>query len=115
MKAKDALIAWTPQSWTEEPSAGAVRVVDCQLVFGDDGFARYQWEKPYEMTDGAVFAGWSRMRHIELVAAILRIFNTLVVRDGLKPDVVHDAFLVIDEYATSIDPDTRGARDPEED
>lgn len=113
MKAKDALIAWTPQSWTEESSAGGVRVLDRQVVFGDDGFARYQWDKPYQMTDGAVLRGWSRLSRRELATAILRIFNTLVIRDGLKPDVVHDALLVIDEYATSIDPDTRGARDPD--
>jgi hypothetical protein len=36
------------------------------------------------------------------------LFNTLVVRDGMDPQVVHKAFLRLKEYCSSISPDTPG-------
>jgi hypothetical protein len=37
------------------------------------------------------------------------LFNTLVVRDKVDPQVAHQAFLAIDEYRKTISPDTPGA------
>ena len=39
----------------------------------------------------------------------LLTFITIVVRDRLDPQVVHEAFLAIDEYRARISPDTPGA------
>ena len=36
-------------------------------------------------------------------------FHALVVRDGMHPQAVHQAFLVIDEYREVISPDIEGA------
>ena len=49
------------------------------------------------------------MRNREVHGRLMRDFNTLVVRDGLDPMTVHQAFLVIDEYRFHISPDCPGA------
>jgi hypothetical protein len=43
--------------------------------------------------------------------AMFILFNTLVVRDGVKPSDAHTAFLDIDEYRRTISPDAPGAED----
>jgi hypothetical protein len=47
-----------------------------------------------------------------LKLALFLEFHELVVRDGLDPQRVHEAFLVIDEYAESIAPHVRDVRWP---
>jgi hypothetical protein len=37
------------------------------------------------------------------------LFNTLVIRDGIKPEAAHAAFIEINEYRQTIAPDTPGA------
>lgn len=41
--------------------------------------------------------------------AMFITFNTIVVRDGIDPQVAHRAFLEIDEYRQRISPDMYGA------
>jgi hypothetical protein len=40
---------------------------------------------------------------------VLAEFHALVVRDGMHPQAVHQAFLVIDEYREAISPGIEGA------
>lgn len=41
--------------------------------------------------------------------AVFVLFNTIVVRDRVRPEVAHKAFLKIDEYRKAISPDSPGA------
>jgi hypothetical protein len=43
----------------------------------------------------------------ERIALLFIAFNTMVVRDRLDPQVVHHAFLAIDEYRLCMPPDVR--------
>ena len=55
---------------------------------------------------------------ITRIARLFIDFQTVVVRDGIDPQVAHRAFLAIDEYRFRIAPDTEGAEfedPPEED
>ncbi|MGU3540849.1 hypothetical protein [Methylobacterium sp. A54F] len=112
MKQRDAIIAWTPARWAElkPETAGRVEV----LPHPDTGGRA----RAYMMQAGA---GSSAFRALPEEAQLLRMFidfQTLVVRDGIDPQVAHAAFLAIDEYRFRIAPDTEGAAfedPPEED
>jgi len=45
----------------------------------------------------------------ERLTMMLLDFHTMVVRDGIDPQVAHRAFLEIDEYRRVIAPDIEGA------
>lgn len=108
MKAKDALIAWTPYDPTDETGMAGRVEVGPLLQAGD-----VDWTKPYSRTGGAKSMATRDMTGMEAIAMLFIEFNTLVVRDGIDPDEAHRAFLVIDEYAEHISPDMEGARHPE--
>lgn len=97
MRYRDCMIAWCPKrrivrvgphpevnAWTREPIRYPMSVGGCVLASKK----------------------WSRMR---CATEVMMDFNTLVVRDGLDPMAVHDAFLVIDEYRFHISPNCPGA------
>ena len=109
MKVAEALIAWTPNYATENPTAGTIKVGPL-LRRGDA-----DWAEPFLFTGGAKYSAVRKLKGREAVANIFIEFNTLVARDGLSPQLVDEAFLVIDEYAENISPDMLGARGREED
>lgn len=105
MKANEALIAWTPTFFEDSPTVGQVKVGPL-LQEGDP-----DWTRPYQFTGGASLVDRRSLRGDASTKMLFVDFNTLVVRDGISPRAAHEAFLVIDEYATTISPDIAGARD----
>lgn len=108
MKASEALIAWTPADYGT-PTAGTVKVGPLIEV------GKRDWSDPYAYTGGASIVERREMVGAEAQLWVFTDFHTIVVRDGIKPEVAHEAFLAIDEYAYGISPDIEGARDPEDD
>lgn len=104
MKAKDALIAWTPADFRDDPSAGQVKVGPAPNEPAPE------WLAMFAYTGGAAYALVRNLTGDAAKARLFIDFNTLVVRDGIDPQVAHEAFLLIDEYAESISPDIAGAR-----
>lgn len=102
MKAAEATIAWTPAgagpSSKGHATAGQVKVCP---------------RPPYSSVDpygGWVYAGADGSDpDVSDVAMVFINFHTIVVRDGVDPQVAHEAFLVIDEYRERISPDIPGA------
>jgi hypothetical protein len=106
MKAHEALIAWTP---VDTPDA---EDTDGKIVVGDIPYSTFDWTQRFVATGGAAVPGRQDLRGDALKVALFLEFLEIVVRDGLDPQLVHEAFLVIDEYAESIAPDVRAARRP---
>jgi hypothetical protein len=106
MKAHEAVIAWTPMSFNHKLTRGQVMIGPLT----QEG-ERPDWAKPYVMTGGAISPKWREKRGTYLTTVVFVLFNTLVVRDGIPVDAAHEAFLAIDEYAETISPDIKGARD----
>ncbi|AYO83005.1 hypothetical protein [Methylobacterium brachiatum] len=112
MKQIEAIIAWTPARWAElkPETAGQVVVVPVPDEAGTS--------KRYMMRAGASSSALAALSDEARIARLFIDFQTLVVRDGLDPQDVHQAFLAIDEYRFRIAPDTEGAEfedPPEED
>jgi hypothetical protein len=107
MKAHEALIAWTP-AYAADLHPATVGQVKVGPLLGE-GDA--DWTKPYAMTGGASEVALRSWRGDKSRARLFIEFHTLVVRDGIDPQVAHAAFLAIDEYAEAISPDIPGARD----
>jgi hypothetical protein len=64
----------------------------------------------YKRDAGASLTDWRHRSSEQLKALVLSEFHALVVRDGMHPQAVHQAFLVIDEYREVISPDIKGPR-----
>lgn len=112
MKQIEAIIAWTPVRWAElrPETAGQVVVLPAPDTEGVAG--------RYMMRAGASSSALAALSEDGRVARLFITFQTLVVRDGIDPQVAHRAFLAIDEYRFRIAPDTEGAAfedPPEED
>jgi hypothetical protein len=109
MKARDAHILWTPADCKRrllrrgDHPPGSVKV----LPFLSDGDRKEAVR--YKRDAGASFTDWRHRSSEQLKALVLAEFHALVVRDGMHPQAVHQAFLVIDEYREAISPDV-GAR-----
>lgn len=108
MKTKDALIAWTPdQEWHgDDPSRGRVEVGPL-LTDGVRDWTLHPFR--YDMTGGAAHVDRRTMPAWQAIAMLFIDFHTMVVRDGIHPQVAHEAFLKIDEYRERIAPDIAGA------
>jgi hypothetical protein len=100
MKAHEALIAWTP-TFRDSPTAGQVAVGTLR--------GGHEWTKPYTTSGGAAYTATRQLRGEASALMLFIEFHTIVVRDGLDPQKVHQAFLKIDEYAERISPDISGA------
>jgi hypothetical protein len=103
MKAHEALIAWTPRD-SGNPTAGQVKVG--RLLRDGEG----DWTDPFSFTGGAAYMRVRSLRGPESVSQLFIDFHTMVVRDGIDPQVAHRAFLVIDDYAERIAADIDGSR-----
>ena len=106
MKAKDALIAWTPVSASLHHASTRGKVKVGPLIGDDDP----DWTALYGYTGGAAWVDRRNMEEWQLIAAVFIDFQTLVISYGMDPKVVHEAFLEIDEYAERIAPDQFGSR-----
>lgn len=103
MKAADANIAWTPLGYDGLKSATAGRVqVGPRSNPGGWMDSYPAWVYAVESSDIAESPGRAAWR-------LMVNFHTLVVRDGINPQVAHQAFLAIDEYRAMISPDIPGA------
>lgn len=112
MKHTDAIIAWTPVRWAElkPETAGQVVILPTPDTAGE--------AKRYMMRAGASSSALATLSEEARIARLFIDFQTVVVRDGIDPQVAHRAFLAIDEYRFRIAPDTEGAEfehPPEED
>jgi hypothetical protein len=105
MKAREAVIAYTPSDWTGSYEATIGKVEVGLYLPG-----HVQWSDRYAFVVGAAFPSIRELRGSDAIAQLFVDFHTAVVRDGIDPQVAHQAFLVIDEYAESIAPDIEGAR-----
>jgi len=105
----DAQWEWTPAT-SDRPDAGRVAVYSRRAhlarlaATGDRGADLLMsggacWHDRYAPAQ----ALWQRL------ALLMVDFHTLVVRDGLDPQVVHREFLKVDEYRRLISPDCEGA------
>ncbi len=104
MRAREALIAWTPAAFKGESTA-------CQIKIGrliDE--TQHDWTDPFMNTGGAAHVWRRSLKGDEAVKMVFIDFQTIVVGDGIDPQTAHQAFLVIDEYAEAIAADLPGAR-----
>jgi hypothetical protein len=101
MKMTDADIVWVPAS-EDVPNAGTVRVEGHY-----SGWRRTPGDRWMPASSLMPPPKTEKATH-ELLAMFIT-FNTIVVRDGIDPQVAHRAFLEIDEYRQRISPDMDGA------
>ena len=66
------------------------------------------WTHAFAYTGGAAWTQWRETTGSALLARLFIEFNTIVVRDGIDPQVAHAAFLTIDEYADTVAKDVPG-------
>jgi hypothetical protein len=104
MKMHEALIAWTPTWSSNDKTKGQVKVGP--LVAEGEA----DWTDPFACTGGAAWIPSRALRGDESLINALLHFHSLVVRDGIDPQVAHQAFLAVDEYAEAIGEDIGGAR-----
>lgn len=102
MKHCEALIAWTPVGF-DKKTDGMVAVGHLVGKYEPD------WTAPYAYTGGAAYIDVRNMSGNESLAKIFIDFHSMIVRDGIDPQVAHKAFLNIDEYAKHISPDIEGS------
>ncbi len=105
MKLAEIMYAWTPATWESSPTAGRVRVG----VHPD----RVGWTRPFASCLGACDLSFAEASDSERIIQMFVAFHAMVVRDGLDPQVVHTAFLEIDEYRAIVD-GNRGAESYED-
>ncbi len=93
MKASEAIIAWNAlDDFRSEGRPGSIAVGP--LLYDGDG----DWTRPYLYTGGAAEVHRRTLSDRDQQFFILRDFYTLVYVYGLHPDLVHKAFMHIDEY-----------------
>jgi hypothetical protein len=96
------MIAWTPRDFDIDGyEPGSMRVGPWP---DRDG-----WSDAYAFTSGACYTHWREVSEGWLVSLLFGVFIDAVVRDGIPPEVAHEALLKIDEYRRHIAPDTPGA------
>jgi hypothetical protein len=90
MKAKDALIAWTPAHWACPYSAqtrGKLRIGPL-LRKGDQDWTDHPHE--YAFTGGAAYTAWRKYEPMKLLAMLFIEFNAMTVRDGINDAIAPD-------------------------
>lgn len=60
------------------------------------------WSEAYGRTDRACFAACRESTADQRLVAIFILFSAIIVREGLDPEIVHQAFLAIDEYRDAL-------------
>lgn len=108
MRATEAMIAYTPAYYNDGPKAatrGQVKIGPLLNTARGDN----DWSRPYAFTIGAAELARRKYLTHQSLAQVFIDFHTIVVRDGIDPQVAHQAFLAIDEYRRAISPDIPGA------
>lgn len=88
MKAKEAMVLW---NWNSD---------EIEVVKWPDENSKY--DSKYVCSAGACSTGWASDDPTEQALNIYRLFNHIVVRDGIDLRATHKAFLEIDEYRESL-------------
>jgi hypothetical protein len=104
MKLVDAYVAWVASLETSEPRSASVVVGSKAEVV--DRFERRAGSARWI----GVCAG-AASDPVSQAMMMFITFNTLVVRDRVDVEAVHQEFLKIDEYRSRISRDTPGAED----
>ena len=63
------------------------------------------WSNSFLYSSGSCVLHTKKMTDIEKQHFILSDFVAIVIRDGVNPKAVHEAFLTIDEYRNAIPED----------
>ena len=101
MKLASAMYAWTPPDCAELKTAGTVFVGSHPDITG--------WSRAYMFSAGACDLSFAEAADAERVAMLFKAFHTIVVRDGIDPQLAHEALLQLAEYRWTISPDIEGA------
>ncbi len=68
-----------------------------------------RWSQGLSFTDGCCMSSWHEISSEGKVALMFIHFHTIVVRDRVDPQRVHQEFLKIGEYRRRISPEIPGA------
>ncbi|MDI7863964.1 hypothetical protein MRS76_18600 [Rhizobiaceae bacterium n13] len=98
MRAKEALIAWTPRRCRDEPTRGQIRIG--QIGTGDGDAAH--WSDAFACTGGAAYLARQGFNEYQLLQCIIFDFVDLVAFDGIPAKAAHREFLKIDEYRRAV-------------
>ena len=93
MKVSEVLIAWTPvkHNGTAADTAGKVAVGPLLQPHDVD------WARPFQKTGGAAYAEVQKLHGTPAIAEVFKMFHKLVVQEKIPVNIVHSAFLQIDE------------------
>ncbi|MDB5432517.1 MAG: hypothetical protein JWP35_3633 [Caulobacter sp.] len=105
MKAKDALIGWTPDDMfrPDEPTAGQVLVTRLPKPGEDDPICPFLCAGGAALEERRTMSGWKQ------IAMVFIDYHALVAGDGIDPEVAHDAMLEIDEFRRFMAQDIAGS------
>jgi hypothetical protein len=103
MKFSDAMYAWTKHDTVSAfaSTAGQIKVGPHPDMTG--------WSDDFAYSGGSCFLALKEKSEIEQVAKMFIDFHSIIVRDGIDPQLAHKEFLKIDEYRRYIAPDIEGA------
>lgn len=99
-------------AWQTAASVCETRPAEAGAVMVGPHPDKTGWSKPYAMTSGGAWLAAKDFSAMRAAFQVMMDFNTLVVRDGMDPRKVHEAFLAIDEYRFHVSPEI-GADWPE--
>jgi hypothetical protein len=97
MKLASAMNAWIPPDCAELKTAGT--------AFVDSHPDTTGWSRVYMFPAGS----FAEATDAERVAMLFNAFHTMAVRDGIDPQLAHEALLQLAEYRWAISPDIEGA------
>ena len=99
------MLLWSGSLWADRPEyrPGEVTVIDRR-------FGQTPEDRKLRSALWACDHFWKTLTPEQRVTMMFITFHSLVVRDGIDPQVAHKAFCAIDEYADSIAPDINGAK-----
>jgi hypothetical protein len=104
---KHAMIAWTPMQDRLAGTAGRIVIIP---YLNDDR----DWFKYFGVTDstGACWAQWEKWTKQQRLLKLYIEAWHIIARDGISPEAVHAAFMVIPEYRESLSGETFFSNDP---
>jgi hypothetical protein len=103
MKAKEALISWTPNvEYIDSSVKGKVDVRTPYYLGGEK-------ERDHSYSSGSAFIDRRKLEGEEAALLVLADFHAMVVRDGINPQTAHKELCKIDEYRQYIAADIPGA------
>ena len=95
MKLKESLILWNPARKGPKNSGTEIKVTHLGNT-----------EAGYQYSGGGCYTRTQKLTPIEARAYIFRDAMTLIIRDHMNPQSVHNAFCEVKEYRDGLSPDT---------